>query len=169
MSRKCSKTNTTPSAPSLPIPAPLNIATREYYRPSATVDANDADIDFPTSAPSSPKPQDENEQQGKNARDVRSEEVYDFIEISKTPVAPHSPSPSDIVLNSDLQDVAEMSALDRELRERGVERGEKKEKLLELQGMLVRERKRVAEEAERKRAEELEREYDEVQRRGREV
>lgn len=99
---------------------------------------------------------------------MQSEEVYDFIEILKTPVAPHSPSPSDIVLNSDLQDVAEMSALDLELRQRGVERGERKEKLLELQGILVGERKRVAAEAERKRAEELEREYDEMQRRGRE-
>ncbi|KAF3045203.1 hypothetical protein E8E12_010677 [Didymella heteroderae] len=95
-------------------------------------------------------------------------DAYDFVEISKGSAEGHSPTPSEIVLNDALKDVAEMSALNRELRERGADKGERRRALLELQETLIAERKRVAEEAQKARQEELDREYEEAQRRGRE-
>ncbi|KAF3041216.1 hypothetical protein E8E11_007754 [Didymella keratinophila] len=176
MSRKRSNNttinNSPPSKPTLPIPGPLNIATREYYAPSVTVDTYDADIDYPADADaddrltSSTEPQQQNPF---NANEVvKSQDMYDFVEITKSPLADHSPSASDIVLNSDLLDMAEMSGLDRELRGRGVPALERKRALLELEQRLTAARKRIAEEAERARLEEIDREYEETQRRGRE-
>ena len=177
MRRKHSNTtNSTPFKPSLPIPGPLNIATREYYRPSATIDANDANIDYPVNADdiltysAEPHRGDLYQQDALDADNevVRSEDVYDFVEISKEPAAGYSPTSSDIVVNSDLLDVAEMSALDRELRARGVSAAERKRALLELEERRIGARRRVAEEAERVRLEEMERDYEETQRKGRE-
>lgn len=178
MSRKRSTTTTPPSNP-LPTPGPLSIATREYYRPSTILDANDADIDYPLEGDSllpsaEPHHQDTAQQDtlqhdslndNANAH-VQTEDVYDFVAVTQSSGA-HSPTASDIVLNADLRDMPEMSALDRELRGRRAEKGERKKALLELQTELVEERRRVAAEA-RERLEEIEREYEEVQRRGRE-
>lgn len=177
MSRKSSNaTNSGPWKPSLPTPCALNIATREYYRPSATIDAKDADIDYPVDADdiltSSTEPNRgaayQQDPFNANNEVVKSQDVYDFIEISKEPAAGYSPTSSDINLNSDLLDVAEMSALDRELRARGVPTAERKRALLELEERRIGARRRAAEEAERKRLEEMEKDYEETQRKGRE-
>lgn len=171
MSRKRSNTpNSTPSKPPLPIPGPLNIATREYYRPSATVDTNDADIDYPTGADDKLTSTAETHIQDPfNANDlVKSQDVYDFVEISKEPMAGHSPSASDVVLKCDLLDMAEMGALERELRARGVPAADRKKALLELEERLIGARKKVAEEEEQTRLEEMQGEYEETQRKGRE-
>lgn len=138
-------------------PAPQNIANREYFSTIEATDAHDTDIDFPVSLPEAETQQ--RQQDADNAsRNVRSTDVYDFVEITheRTP----SPSPSDIVLGSDLRDLAAMSELERETR--GLERKERKRVLLEMQEVRRAERERVVEEERAKR------EYEEVQRKGRE-
>ena len=155
MSRK--RSNTTVS---LPTPAPENIATREYYRFSETNDAHDREIDYPV--PSRPSPE---EQEDKNSEGVSSTDINDFVEVSKD--RPYSPSPSDIVRDCDLEDTVAMANLDRVLREGGAERAKRKKELLWLQEKSRLERREAAEEAAKARLAEIDREYDELQSKGR--
>lgn len=170
MSHKTTSATSSPSKPPLSTPEPPKIATREYYRLSTTIDANDADIDYPADVEDELAHSSVRWQQDPFSPNevVKSQDVYDFVEVSKAPVAPHSPTPSEIVLNSDLYDVAEMSALDREMRGRDVSSTERKKALLVLQEKLREGRQKVAAETDMVRAEMLEREYQETQRRGRE-
>ncbi|KAF9696600.1 hypothetical protein EKO04_005518 [Ascochyta lentis] len=169
MSRKRTpKTSTT-----LPTPAPENISNREYYHASETTDTSphsDELMDFPapSRAPSPSKEQQTQQQQQQQqqqdgsgeASNVQSAEHEGFVELS-TPRTP-SPSPSDIVAGCALQDARALADLER--RTRGLERGERKRRLLGLQ----EERRRVREGERRGEEEEVDAEYDEVQRRGRE-
>ena len=155
MSRK--RSNTTVS---LPTPAPENIATREYYRSSETNDAHDRNIDYPVSRRPSPE-----EQEDKNSEGVSSTDINDFVEVSKD--RPYSPSPSDIVTDCDLEDTVAMANLDRVLREGGAERAKRKKELLWLQEKSRLERREAAEEAAKARLAEIDREYDELQSKGR--
>ena len=155
MSRK--RSNTTVS---LPTPAPENIATREYYRSSETNDAHDRNIDYPVSRRPSPE-----EQEDKNSEGVSSTDINDFVEVSKD--RPYSPSPSDIVADCDLEDTVAMANLDRVLREGGAERAKRKKELLWLQEKSRLERREAAEETAKARLAEIDREYDELQSKGR--
>ena len=155
MSRK--RSNTTVS---LPTPAPENIATREYYRSSETNDAHDRDIDYPVSRRPSPE-----EQEDKNSEGVSSTDINDFVGVSKD--RPYSPSPSDIVTDCDLEDTMAMANLDRVLREGGAERAKRKKELLWLQEKSRLERREAAEETAKARLAEIDREYDELQSKGR--
>lgn len=158
---------------SLRTPARENIANREYYRASETHDAGaeDVDVEYPADAEESGPQQggvdtDTDAEQEEHGGGVQSREAYDFVEVSKR--VRYSPSSSDVVLQSELGDVKEMSELDADMRERGLSRAERKKVLLELQDRLIAAREEAAEEAAKQRADELEREYDEVQRKGRE-
>ena len=155
MSRK--RSNTTVS---LPTPAPENIATREYYRSSETNDAHDRDIDYSVSRRPSPE-----EQEDKNSEGVNSTDINDFVEVSKN--RPCSPSPSDVATDCDLEDTVAMANLDRVLREGGAERAKRKKELLWLQEKSRLERREAAEEAAKARLAEIDREYDELQSKGR--
>lgn len=156
MSRKPSSPH-----PTLPTPAPKNIANREYYHTSETTDAHDADVEYPNPSP--------DKQQTAESSNVNSTDVYDFIEVRKT--MPPSPSPSDIVLSADLRDTAALSLLERETRE--LPRARRKEMLVALRERLVREREvrteEEDEEEEREKRAEEERgaEYKQAQLRGR--
>lgn len=111
----------------LPTPAGENIATREYYHPLST-NEYDYDMDFP-SAPQSPK---------KAA-------VQPAERVERSP----SPTPSEILLQSELQDLPVLSAVDEKMRREGRTEAERKVRLVRLREKLEerREREREREEA----------------------
>jgi hypothetical protein len=154
MSRKRSNT-----ASSLPIPAPENIANREYYRASETNDAHPLghdDIEYPP-PDSSASPQQPN-------ADTADASVSGDLVAEYVTVTPPSPSPSDIVAGCDLEDVKDM--VDLEKRTRHLERRERKIMLFTLQEKLRVDRRRWAEEGKEERREELGREFEETERKG---
>ncbi|KAF3010658.1 hypothetical protein E8E13_004950 [Curvularia kusanoi] len=129
MSRRSDKAS---SSTSLPKPAPENIATREYY---STIPEDEADFDVECPSPKSAP--EETDEQGSSEQGDWTELGQDGQPVLK---AKHSPSPSEILLQSDLQDQMALGELDREMREKGRTVEERKEKLLALRGELERER-----------------------------
>ncbi len=132
MSRK--STNTSPS---LPVLGTEDITTREYYRPSSPNDATSEFTDYP-SQPHTPRsnPQLPTSPENSSSPVVQSPHSGDLVEIITVP--PPSPSPSDIVVSCDLEDMPQMSELERETR--GEEKWVRKKMLLELQGRLREEK-----------------------------
>ncbi|KAG9206597.1 hypothetical protein G6514_003431 [Epicoccum nigrum] len=117
----------------LPTPAGENITTREYYHPLSTDEHNDG-MEFP-SAPQLPK---------KAA-------VQPAERVERSP----SPTPPEILLQSELQDLPVLSAVDEKMRTEGRTEAERKVRLVRLREKLEerreREREREREEA-RKRS-----------------
>lgn len=150
-----------------PVPAPENISNREYYTPSTTNDATDAEVDFPSSPSSSSKTSVLQENVDRQSF-VHTTVMGDLISISNDRERTPSPTPSDIILRAALLDVAELTALNDELQGRGMGEKERMKELLELRERREKERENDRVEKEKGRQLELEREYEEVQRRGRE-
>ena len=118
-----------PSSSTLPTPAGENIATREYYH-TLPSDEPDTEFEFP-SAPQSPQ---------KAA-----------VQPAETERRGPSPTPSDILLQSELQDLPVLSAADEEMRREGKTERERKVRLVRLRGELEERReKRWVREGERK-------------------
>lgn len=157
---------------SLPVPAPENIATREYYHASETNDAHVLgrdDIDYPDSRPNSPAitststgvpgSQSGRTQAASPSRDTATDTADEYVNIVPSP--PPSPSPSDIVSRCDLEDTKDMAGLERTTRE--LPRAERKKMLLDLQEKLRADRNRWVEEGRSKTREELDAEYGPVE------
>jgi hypothetical protein len=121
MSRRANSSRNTSF--SLPTPAGENIATREYYH-TIPIDEPDTDIEY-SSAPQSPK-----------KADVQPAEPAEPAE--RIP----SPTPSEILLQSELQDLSVLSAADAEMRREGKTEKERKKRLVRLRGQLEEKRER---------------------------
>jgi hypothetical protein len=119
---------------------PKNTVTREFFSTDET-DAPVDEVDSASSADSSPTIR---------AQKTGSEEKKDVAEDpgKKVLTSPKgreearetSPTPSDIVLNADMEDVGAMGEMNRKMRDDGVSAEERKERLREMQEELVKRR-----------------------------
>jgi hypothetical protein len=128
---------------------PKNTATREFFSTDET-DAPPDEVDCASSADSSPTIR---------AQKTGGEEKKDVAEDpgKKVLISPKgreearetSPTPSDIVLNADMEDVGALGEMNRKMRDDGVSVEERKERLREMQGELVERREEGWEKAKR--------------------
>jgi hypothetical protein len=128
-------------------PIAKNTATLEYFAGNISTDTSSTggDIDWPSSSSSSPKPA--SSSSPKNNSNADDEQ-------------PPSPAPSNIVLAAHLDDTLALCEENRKMAERGVESGERKKVLLEMQEERVERRRKEYEEDQERMRRDVERETE---------
>jgi hypothetical protein len=123
-----------------PKPGKEDITNREYYGTSDAIDAPHEDIETLSSGPPAAQPPRSPTLATDRLR-TRETQIDDFLEVSQESTP--SPTASDILAKCHIENMVELSNLDRELRGQGVSNAERKKRLLALENSLTRTRKMV--------------------------
>jgi hypothetical protein len=117
---------------------PKSTATLEYYSGAPT-----GDPDSPTMHSASPTPPERTASPPTSPRNLLSRSTGSIVSLKREETP--SPTPSDMIMNTDLQDVEALTAYNRDILDRGMEAKERKEELERMVEELREERWRARE------------------------